>query len=197
MTHLIKPSAPTEPKSFVEWLQTHETSCRQMVRRTCLRRADILHSVALEPDDVFGDVYIKLQRKNPTVPSLGALMKLVGTCAMNHLRDKGRKNRTRQSIFEAPAEIDENIHENERREYDPSRSPMPDSLLSGAESFALLHKAALADSDTADVFKAIRELEENGVTPSISNLSRYLGKPYATVRRSRLRLQENIRRALQ
>lgn len=167
-----------------------------MVRRTCLRRADILHSVALESDDVFGDVYIKLRRKNPTVPSVAALMKLVGTCAMNHLRDKGRKNKTRQAIFEAPVEIDENAQGNERHAYESSHSPTPDQRLSEAESFTLLHKAALANSDTACVFHAIRELEENGICPSISNLSRHLGKPYAAVRRSRLRLQENIRRAL-
>lgn len=196
MTHSIKPSVPTEPKSFTDWLQTHEMPCRQMVRRTCLRRVDILHSVALEPDDVFGDVCLKLLRKNPTVPSVGALMSLVSTCALNHLRDKGRKNRTRQSIFEALVESDESAQEDERLEYDPAHSPTPDHQLSGAESLALMHQAALSDSDTACVFHAIRELEAEGVATSISNLSRYLGKPYAAVRRSRLRLQENVRRGL-
>lgn len=197
--HSTNYPASTDPKPFLEWLQTHEAPCRQMVRCTCLRRADILHSVALEPDDVFGEVYMKLRRKNPMIPSVASLMKLVGICALNHLRDKGRKNKTRQSIFEAPLEIDENAHnayESERREYDPSRSPAPDRLLLDAESVVLLHEAALSDPETAWVFRAIRDLEENGVTPSISNLSRYLGRPYAVVRRSRMRLQKNIRQAL-
>lgn len=197
--HSTNYPASNDPKSFLDWLQTHEAPCRQMVRCTCLRRADILHSVALEPDDVFGEVYMKLRRKNPMIPSVASLMKLVGTCALNCLRDKGRKNRTRQSIFEAPPSVDEsaqNPHENDRREYDPTRSLAPDRLLTGAETTALLHEIALSDPETAWVFNAIRELDEDGVTPSISNLSRYLGRSYAVVRRSRMRLQKNIRQAL-
>ncbi|CAN5830854.1 hypothetical protein BH09VER1_BH09VER1_47440 [soil metagenome] len=159
----------------------------------------MMQSIALEPNDIWGEVYLKLQRKNPSVPSEPALMKLVKKCARNHILDKGRKNRTRQSVisdFITTGEETNDAASGQLREYDPEKSPRPDDLLLAVESLNRLKEIGLSDPQTAPVFLAICALEENGLTPSIVNLAQYLGRPYASVRRSRLRLQEAIYQAL-
>lgn len=170
-----------------------------MVHFTCLRCAYMMRSIALESDDVWGEVYLKLHRKNPLVANEAALMALVKTCAKNHILDKGRKNRTRQSIIEefvATGEETSDAAREQSRGYDAGKSFRPDDILSAAESLGRLNAIGLNDPETAPIFQAIRDLEESGLTPSIANLAERLGRPYANVRRSRLRLQEAIRQAL-
>lgn len=185
--------------TFSDWLQTHENHCRQMVRLTCLRSAAIMRSTALECDDVWGDICLKLQMKNPRIPNEPALMKLVQICATNHIRDKGRKNRTRQSIiadFVETGDEESDFVRFQFRDYDSDKSHQADDLLEETESFGRLKEIGMSDPETAPVFRAICALEESGRNPSIVNLAKYLGRPYANVRRSRLRLQETVRRAL-
>jgi len=170
-----------------------------MVRFTCLRSAAIMRSTALECDDVWGDICLKLQMKNPSIPNEPALMKLVQVCTTNHIRDKGRKNRTRQSIiadFVETGDEESDFVGSQRREYDSEKSHQPDDLLAEAESFGRLKEIGLSDPETAPVFQAICTLEECGINPSIVNLAKHLGQPYAGVRRTRLRLQEIVRREL-
>jgi len=159
----------------------------------------MMRSIALESGDVWGEVYLKLRRKNPAVPNEPALMALVRTCAKNHILDKGRKNRTRQSIIEEFVTTGKETGDGakvQRREYDARKSFRPDDILSETESLARLNAIGLNDPETAPIFKAIRDLEENGLSPTIVNLAQYLGRPYANVRRARLRLQATIRQAL-
>ena len=199
MKHTVETINSQTSATFVEWLKTHEESCRRMVHITCGRSAGMMHSIALEADDVWGDVFLKLERKNPIVSSEPALLKLVKTCTKNYILDKGRKNRTRQSILEECVETGDESRDasiGQLREFDPAKSFQPDRLLAETEAITCLNKIALGDAETAPVFEAICALEESGITTSIANLAQYLRRPYAIVRRSRLRLQDNIRRAL-
>jgi len=198
MKHTVETSTFQASSTFTEWLKTHEGSCRRMVHITCARCSGVMRSIALEPDDVWGDVVLKLQRKNPVILNEAALMKLVKTCSKNHILDRGRKNRTRQSVFAESFEIGDesrDVSSAQLREFDPEKSHQPDHLLAEADGIIRLREIALGDPGTARVFEAICFLEEQGIAPSLSNLSQHLSSPYAAIRRSRLRLQQNVRRA--
>lgn len=168
-----------------------------MVQIVCLRYRYIVNSVALEADDVWSEVFLRLQRRNPLIPDKPSLFNLVKTCAHNFLMDKGRKNKRRQAIFEENLDSGEtDCIKSPLREFDPRKCNRPDQIVESAEMVSLIERIASEDAKTAEVFEAIRLICESGGSSSVTNLAVFLKRPYAEVRRARIRLQDALRGTL-